>query len=592
MLLVMAVSFFTLEAIAQAVVAGISPVAIQGNYDYGLQGGEGGWPGQTDDGTWALALDFNINGTNVQGELVMVNDSTPGTNATYGNLLGEEGCATSTAGAYAGKIAVIRRNTCNFSLKAYNAQLAGAIAVIIVNREDALLNMSAGTDGVNVTIPVVLLSNVDGNALIAEMVNGPVVMFIGNKIGLYADDARATPSTTLISKSSGVLSQLATNGTEFNFDLGLRVYNDGSNDQNNITVTANIDGPSGTSVYSNTVGPLTIVSTDSIDVFPGEVNNFTLFSLATYPAGRYKLTYTINLGTPDLYAQDNVLTSEFVVNDSIYTFAALDSLTNLPVASNFTRPGSTYNTFASCLVIDNPNASRIGVQGMYFQATTNASDSIDLSGEEMIMNVYRWEDVFTDLNDVNLAFSALNSIAVGFYYYPSDLQDQTVYGAFNAPVLLENNQRYLACVQTGNAKVFLGYDSDNNYSWNEGYYLQPLTPIQVDTASYASGFGMDTPSALGLKVFSAAELGIAEVGSLNGIAYPNPATNVVTVSLKAEGNANLIITDISGKVAMNSKINLINGKAEIAISSLEAGMYIFNITTEGGQTSQFNVVKK
>ena len=101
MLLVMAVSFFTLEAIAQAVVAGISPVAIQGNYDHGLQGGEGGWPGQVDDGTSSLALDFNINGTNVQGELVMVNDSTPGTNATYGNLLGEEGCATSNPGAYA-----------------------------------------------------------------------------------------------------------------------------------------------------------------------------------------------------------------------------------------------------------------------------------------------------------------------------------------------------------------------------------------------------------------------------------------------------------------------------------------------------------
>ena len=103
---------------------------------------------------------------------------------------------------------------------------------------------------------------------------------------------------------------------------------------------------------------------------------------------------------------------------------------------------------------------------------------------------------------------------------------------------------------------------------------------------------MDTPSAMGLKVFNAAELGIEEVGALEGVAYPNPATDVITVSLKAEGNASLMITDVSGKVAMNSKINLLNGKAEIAISSLEAGMYIFNITTEGGQTSQFNVVKK
>ena len=59
MLLVMAVSFFTLEAIAQVVVAGVSPASVQGNYDYGWQANEAGWPGETDDGTWALALDFN-----------------------------------------------------------------------------------------------------------------------------------------------------------------------------------------------------------------------------------------------------------------------------------------------------------------------------------------------------------------------------------------------------------------------------------------------------------------------------------------------------------------------------------------------------
>lgn len=577
---------------SQVIVSGISPQAVQGSYDYGLQANEGGWPGQTDNGTWALALDFNINGTNVQGELVMVNDGTPGNNVTYGNLLSEEGCATSPAGAYAGKIAVIRRNTCNFSLKAYNAQLSGAIAVIIVNRDDVNINMSAGTEGVNVNIPVVLISNTDGNAIIAEMANSPVVMFIGNKIGFFADDAGGLSSTTLISKSSGVLSQLATNGTEYNFELGTRVYNYGFNDQNNVTVTANIDGPSGASVYSNTVGPFPIISLDSIDVYPLGTYSFAQFSPTTYPAGRYTLTYTIDLGTADQYTSDNIITSEFVVNDSIYTFAPLDSITNLPVANNYSRPSSNYVTYSSCMVIDNPNASRIGVEGMYFQAFTNASDSIDLSGEEMLMNVYRWEDVFTNLDDVNLAFTALYSIAVGYYYYPSDLQDQTVYGSFSVPVSLEDNQRYLACVQTVNPKVFLGYDSKNDYSWNEGYYLQPLTPIQVDTAYYASGFGMDTPSAMGLKVFNAAELSIAEVGSLEGIAYPNPATNVVTVSLKAEGSAKLVVTDIAGRIAMNNTINLVNGKSEVAISSLEAGIYVFNITLENGQTSQFNVVKK
>jgi hypothetical protein len=39
-------------------------------------------------------------------------------------------------------------------------------------------------------------------------------------------------------------------------------------------------------------------------------------------------------------------------------------------------------------------------------------------------------------------------------------------------------------------------------------------------------------------------------------------------------------------------LNLINGKADVNISTLDAGIYIFNVALENGKTSQFNVVKK
>jgi hypothetical protein len=571
---------------SQVICAGISPAAIIGNYNFTWATG-GGW------GT----PNFLIAGTFVQGDLMVADDGTTGLSA-QGISLGNYGCSPVTNNL-AGKIAVVYRfdgvtasTNCEFGAKALACQTAGAIGVIVVNRENAVASMGAGAVGSTVTIPVVMISDVDGATLRDEMLNGPVNMFLGNKIGLFADDAGGLPGTTLISKSSGVLSQLATNGTEYNFDLGTRVYNYGFNDQANVTVTANIDGPSGASVYSNTVGPFPIISLDSIDVYPGGTYSFPQFSLATYPAGRYTLTYTIDLGTADQYTSDNIITSEFVVNDSIYTYATMDAATNLPVANNGFRPSTNLQTFSTCMVIDNPNASRIGVAGMYFQASTSAASAVELTGEEMVMNLYRWEDVFTDLNDAALAFTTLNPIAFGYYFYPSDLQNQMVYGAFNTPVLLEDNQRFLACVQTVNVEVFLGHDTKSNYSWNEGYYLQPLTPNESDLTYFASGFGMDTPSAMGLKVFNAAELGIEEVGTLEGVAYPNPATNVVTVSLKAEGSAKLVVTDIAGRIAMNNTINLVNGKSEVAISSLEAGIYVFNITLENGQTSQFNVVKK
>ncbi|MFN8474792.1 MAG: S8 family serine peptidase [Anaerolineae bacterium] len=60
------------------------------------------------------------------------------------------------AGSLTGKIALIQRGTCNFSLKVWNAQRAGATAAIIYNHAaggDSVLNMAAGAHGSDVTIP-------------------------------------------------------------------------------------------------------------------------------------------------------------------------------------------------------------------------------------------------------------------------------------------------------------------------------------------------------------------------------------------------------------------------------------------------------
>jgi hypothetical protein len=571
---------------SQVICAIQSPSSIAGNYNFTWADPPGGW------GT----PDFLIPGTFIEDTLVLVNDSTPGTNTTYGNLLSEEGCNPSDTNAYLGKIVVIRRNTCEFGTKALYAQNAGAVGVIIINRDPDAIGMGPGADGANVTIPVVMLSSTDGNAILQQMLSGPVVAFIGNKAGLYSNDAGMTKGTTLISKSFGVLSQLSHNGTEFNFELGTRIYNYGTSDQNNITLTASIKGPNGASVYNNSVNSISIVSGDSLDVYPGETYALPPFSLASYPAGRYRLTYTLSLGdgTTDEYTGDNTISSDFVINDSILSYAALDTVTNLPAANAFYKPATktgTYN-FSACMAVKHPNASNIGVWGVYFSATTSDS-TVLLTGEEMNLRLYRWDDPFADLNDTaNLAFNQLNLVAEGYYYYPSDLQEEVVLGMFDNTVLLENNQRYLACVLTYNTNIYMGHDSRTNYTWNVGTYLEPLFPNQSYSNYYAIGFGDDLPSALGLKVFSASELGATEVKENVGLLYPNPASDLVTISLQTLGNGHLTVTDLSGKIILNQPLSLSNGKSQIDIASFESGMYLFNVSTEDGQSNQFRVVKK
>jgi Tol biopolymer transport system component len=67
---------------------------------------------------------------------------------------------------------------------------------------------------------------------------------------------------------------------------------------------------------------------------------------------------------------------------------------------------------------------------------------------------------------------------------------------------------------------------------------------------------------------------------------------MVTISLQTLGNGHLTVTDLSGKTILNQPLILSNGKSQINIAGFESGMYLFNVSTDDGQSTQFRVVKK
>jgi hypothetical protein len=578
LLLTISAVALTFMSNAQVIVAGVSPQPIVANYTFTWADPGSGW----------ATPDFLIPGTYVQDTLMLVDDGSQGTNA-QGHPIAQEGC-NPLINNLTGKIAVIYRNTCEFGMKALNAQNAGAVAVIVINRDPEVIAMGAGASGASVTIPVVMIQNSDGDAIVNQMASGAVVMFLGNKTGLYANDGGVSPKATLLPKQAIVPSYIAQNGTEFNFDLGARVFNYGNQPQASVSLNAKITNPSGATVYDNSVTGLSIAAGDSTDVYPGGASSLPQFSLATYPAGTYTVTYTVGLGIADQYDADNVLTSTFTISDSLYSYAQADATTGLPAGGNYYRPGTNNQTFSACSVINDANASRMSVEGIYFAATTSTASGVLLTGEEMALYLYKWEDAFADLNDANLAFTTLTEVASGFYYYPGDLQGETVYGAFTTPANLEDNQRYLACVQTVNLSLYIGHENKTDYTWNADYYLQPMSPNESDGTYFAVGFGSDVPSSIAMKVGET--VGINELNTVEGMAYPNPATDLVTISIEGEGVANVTVTDVAGRVAMTNQVSLTAGQAELNIANLEAGVYIFNVVLENGKTAQFNVVKK
>ena len=100
-----------------------------------------------------------------------------------------DGCtAITNAAAVAGKIALIDRGTCTFAVKAKNAQVAGAAAVVIANNVAGGLSMTA--DDPSITIPVVSVTLADGNAIKAQLAaSAAVAMRIARAEGVLRDGA-------------------------------------------------------------------------------------------------------------------------------------------------------------------------------------------------------------------------------------------------------------------------------------------------------------------------------------------------------------------------------------------------------------------
>ena len=99
----------------------------------------------------------------ITADLVIANDSSSNPS---------EGCKEFGADV-SGKIALIRRGSCDFTLKVKNAQDNGAIAAIIINNTSGSPTSMEGKDD-SITIPAVMISKVDGDLIEAALALGVV----------------------------------------------------------------------------------------------------------------------------------------------------------------------------------------------------------------------------------------------------------------------------------------------------------------------------------------------------------------------------------------------------------------------------------
>lgn len=119
-----------------------------------------------------LSGDYNFQGTTnfggsisdqyISGELILAND---GTASAY------KGCnPLLNTTEINGNIAVVERGDCNYTVKAMNAQLAGATAIIVINDGPGTEEMGGVNN--NIVIPAIMISQSDGSILKTSILNG------------------------------------------------------------------------------------------------------------------------------------------------------------------------------------------------------------------------------------------------------------------------------------------------------------------------------------------------------------------------------------------------------------------------------------
>lgn len=301
---------------AQIIFNVLNPEPLQGNYE------------MTHASDWALTPDLANPANAVTGELAFASD---------GSAADSLGCLALTNGAdIAGKIAVIYRGTCQFGTKALNANVAGAIAVVIINNAPGSpVGMGSGDVGDQVTVPVVMISSEAGALLRAEIEAGNLEAFIGNKLGLFDYDLGFFAEDIYLPNGNSIPSLVAQNGTEYNYTPAAWLHNYGSENTAAAKFTATVTF-NGTEVYSQSVTGISMNSGENLYV------STPAFSPASWTPGLYVITLSASYD-PDLATQNYVSVLEL---SSSTVGSGYSSGTNVSTTTNGSGTGLTLDIVA------------------------------------------------------------------------------------------------------------------------------------------------------------------------------------------------------------------------------------------------------
>ncbi len=524
-----------------------APSAIAGVYDYTTMSADAsGTPG-----IWGPTLAMDV-----RGEIVWAYDAT------------DSLCCAPVVGDLTGKLAMIRRGACNFSTKVWNAELAGAAGVIIVNHYDnpdddsqTLFGMLLGDMMEPVTIPAIFASRLTSEILAGQIDAGVTVMGafeLRNLTNNVAPFAYQTPLDQALAITPTV-----------------NYFNEDSSATVNPVVTATLIEPDGT------ITELTATA----EVPPLADSTITFTGFTPTQMGNHMVMFTSDLNT-------DTLRSPFEMTDYTYSVDLGNPTTSVSIgndrfvaAGNEFHVGSAYYTGPNGATATHATFA-IGNPDTLFTNNPNA----DLFS----LVVY---DMDPD-GDGILGADYPDFEIVGFGGYTMD-GSETPHGLitvpFFDPITMKADGGYAVMVQYLGETAGIGKAPFFSIAGATNYPL-PSTLIYEPTSFFTGGWASNNNHVVRLHLagFTSTEnqaLALAKVK-----VFPNPTSDVVSLELDLEENSKVVrvvITDLSGKRIAEQKFeNVQKQTLQFNVSNFNSGTYLMNtITDEGFSVNKFVVTK-
>ena len=467
-----------------------------------------------------------------------------------------------------GHIALVYRGDCTFVQKSINAQAAGAVAIVMIsNSPDALIQLGGSILGNDVTIPVFLIAQADGALIRASIDAGNTVqMLLGNKNGYYENDLGMWNTDIIRPKLGAAPQWLTTDQGDYSIPLGVFVQNYGSlNDAgSNLRAVITKDG---NTLYDENVSVDAIAS--GARVFAG-LPDFTEPNLS----GDYVLTYTVE-GNGDLSPGDNTYEVLFSFGDKAAP-VPLNPTTGAPSPTLSIQPAAGSTDFESCIVLQDPHASRLGVNGVHFYGTKNEGSMFD---EFVFGRVYRWDDTFADFNTAT--FESIVQVAQVEYFIPDTGRFVQAFIPFPDPIVLQDNVRYLVCANVLNSEIFIGANDNVVFNANYDNGGQPVQAYRFETTWIPEFTGAQTTTVAASTV-QLSGIGIEERAIVEVSPYPNPTTGIFKVPLKGLGTSVITIRDAAGRTVSTHKTA--DELYTLDLRGEDAGVYVVEIQSAKGRT--------